>query len=100
MPVAFHGLWAYHLRRGEVDEAYRAALQYGDPIPFWRAVTRACCLGHLGRLPEASREVADLLEAAPDFARRGRMLIGRLIKFPDLLDRIVDGLAKAGLVLG
>jgi len=43
--------------------------------------------------------VADLLAVRPDFARRGRTLIGRLIKFPDLFDRIVDGLGKAGLVL-
>ena len=43
--------------------------------------------------------MADLLNGTPDFARRGRTLIGRLIKFPDLSDRIVDGLAKAGLVL-
>jgi len=99
MPVAFHGLWAHHLRRGEIDEAYQAALQYGDPIPFWRAVTRACCLGHFGRLEEARIEVAELLRTKPDFARRGRTLIGRLVKFPDLLERIVDGLAKAGLVL-
>ena len=99
MPVAFHGLWAYHFRRGELDEAYQAALQYVDTAFFWRPLTRACCLGHLGRLPEARLEVADLLKATPDFARRGRTLIGRLIKFPDLFDRIVDGLAKAGLVL-
>jgi adenylate cyclase len=99
MPVAFHGLWAYHLRRGEVDEAFQAAQQYRDPAFFWRPLTRACCLGHLGRLPEARREVADLLNGTPDFARRGRTLIGRPIKFPDLFDRIVDGLAKAGLVL-
>jgi adenylate cyclase len=99
MPVAYHGLWAYHLRRGEVDDAFQAAQQYRDPAFFWRPLTLACCLGHLGRLPEARREVADLLKVTPDFARRGRTLIGRLIKFPDLFDRIVDGLGKAGLEL-
>lgn len=99
MPVAFHGLWAYHLRRGEMDEAYQAVLQYRDRAPFWQPLMRACCLGHLGRLPDASEGVAELLRVKPDFARRGRELIGRLIKFPDLLDRIADGLAKAGLVL-
>jgi adenylate cyclase len=99
LPIAFHGLWAYHLRRGEVDEAFQAAQQYRDPAFFWRPLTRACCLGHLGRLPEAKREVADLLKVAPDFARRGRTLISRAIKFPDLFEPIVDGLAKAGLVL-
>jgi len=60
---------------------------------------RACSLAHLGRLAEARVEVEELLRAKPDFARRGRTLIGRLIKLPDLFDRIVDGLAKAGLTL-
>jgi adenylate cyclase len=98
LPVAFHALWVDHFRRGELAEAYQAALQFRDAV-FWRSLTRACCLGHLGRLPEARREVADLLEVKPDFARRGRTLIGRLVKFPDLFDRVVDGLAKAGLTL-
>ena len=60
---------------------------------------RACCLGHLGRLEEARTEVADLLRAKPDFARRGPTLIGRLLKLPDLQARVADGLAKAGLAL-
>jgi adenylate cyclase len=99
MPVAFHALWVDHLRRGELDQAYQAALQYGDTGFFWRALMRACCLGHLGRIPEARLEVADLLASRPDFASRGRMLIGRLIKFPDLFERVVGGLGKAGLAL-
>jgi adenylate cyclase len=99
MPVAFHALWVDHLRRGELDQAYQAALQFSDAAFFWRALMRACCLGHLGRLPEARLEVAELLASMPDFAGRGRALIGRLIKFPDLFERIVEGLGKAGLAL-
>jgi tetratricopeptide (TPR) repeat protein len=99
VPLAIHALWADHLRRGEVDQAYQAALQYGDTGFFWRALARACCLGHLGRLPEARLEMAELLASKPDFASRGRVLIGRLVKFPDLFERIVDGLGKAGLAL-
>jgi tetratricopeptide (TPR) repeat protein len=99
MPIAFHGLWADHLRRGEIDEAYQAALQFRDPFLFWRPAMRACSLGHLGRLAEARAEVDELLQVKPDFARRGRALVSRLIKFPDLLERIAAGLAMAGLVL-
>ena len=55
IPVAHHALWLAHLRRGEIEEAYQAALQYRDPTFFWRALMRACCLGHLGRLAEARR---------------------------------------------
>jgi adenylate cyclase len=100
MALAAHALWADHLRRGEADEAYQAALQYGDTGFFWRALTRACCLGHLGRLKEARLEAAELLASKPDFASRGRTLIGRLIKLPDLFEHVVDGLRKAGLALG
>jgi hypothetical protein len=51
--------------------------------------------------PECSLawRVAELLARKPDFASRGRVLIGRLVKFLDLLETIADGLGKAGLVL-
>jgi adenylate cyclase len=100
VPVAQHALWADHLRRGEFEEAYQVALLSRDATFFWRALMRACSLGHLGRVEEAKREAAELLKSKPDFASRGRILIGRYIKFPDLLERVVDGLGKAGLALG
>jgi adenylate cyclase len=99
IPVAHHALWLAHLRRGEHDQAHQAALQYHDPTFFWKSLTRACSLGHLGRVEEARVEVAELLRQKPDFAMRGRTLIGRLIKFPDLMERVVDGLSRAGLEL-
>ena len=99
LPNAYYALWADHLRRGEIEEAYQAALRYRDTGFFWRSLMRACCLGHLGRLEEARVEVAELLRTKPDFASRGRTLIGRLLKLPELQARVVDGLAKAGLVL-
>jgi adenylate cyclase len=99
LPNAYHALWADHLRRGEVEPAYQEALRYRDTGFFWRNLMRACCLGHLGRLEEARVEVAELLRTKPDFARRGRTLIGRLLTLPDLQARVADGLAKAGLVL-
>jgi adenylate cyclase len=99
IPVAHHALWLAHLHRGEIEEANQAALQYRDPAFFWRSLMRACCLGHLGRITEAGLEVAELLRGKPAFARRGRTLIGRLIKFPDLVERVADGLGRAGLEL-
>ena len=61
---------------------------------------RACCLGHLGRFEEARVEVAELLARKPDFASRGRILIGRHIKFPDVLEMSGRmGSERAGLHL-
>jgi adenylate cyclase len=99
LPLAFFALWADHLRRREVEAAYQAALEFRDPAYFWRALMRACCLGHLGKGAEAKAEAAELLRQKPDFASRGRTLIGRLIRFPDLFETVVDGLRKAGLEL-
>jgi hypothetical protein len=82
-----------------MEEAYQAALQYRDPTFFLRAQMRACSLGHLGRREEARVEVAELLARKPDFRSRGRTLIGRLVKFPDLVERVVEGLGRAGLAL-
>jgi hypothetical protein len=59
----------------------------------------ACSLGHLGRTIEARARTADLLQAKPEFRERGRRLIGYFIKPADLRERVIDGLAKAGLVV-
>jgi adenylate cyclase len=99
LPHASFGLWFDHLRRGEIELAHANALEYRDPTFFWRPAMRACCLGLLGRITEAGSEVAELLRRKPDFATRGRVLLGRYIKFPDVLNRIADGLGRAGLEL-
>lgn len=99
LPVVAHALWVDHLRRGQYEEAYRASLELRDSGFFWRPLMRACCLGHLDRRHEAGPELAELLRLKPDFAASGKRLIGHLIKFPDIFDRVVDGLALAGLRL-
>ncbi|HVQ32129.1 MAG TPA: hypothetical protein VMV21_21195, partial [Vicinamibacteria bacterium] len=99
LPHVSVALWADHLRRGELEPAYQVALEYRDPAFFWRSLMRACSLGHLGRTDEAHAQVAELLCEKPDFAARGRFLIGCFIKPDDLQDSVVAGLHKAGLTL-
>jgi tetratricopeptide (TPR) repeat protein len=99
LPHGSFGLWFDHLRRGEVALAYEAALEYRDSPFFWPAVMRACCLAHLGRASEAESEVAEILRERSDFAARGRVLLGRFIKLPEVMGQILHGLAKAGLKL-
>ncbi len=99
LPHASFGLWFDHLQRGELEAAQEEALGYRDTSFFWRAVMRASCLAPLGRRTDAESEVAEILRAKPDFATRGRVLIAHFIKRPDVMSRIVDGLATAGLRL-
>ncbi len=94
-----HGLWADYLRRGELEAAHAAALEYPDRVFFWRDLMITSCLGLLGRLHEARSAAAELLRVKPDFAKRGRLVIGHYIKAPELRDRIHEGLRKAGLAL-
>ena len=56
----------------------------------------AACYGHLGRVDDARAAWAELLKVNPNFslAQRERVLP---YKNPDDFQRIVDGLAKAGL---
>jgi adenylate cyclase len=98
-PIVFQALWAHHLRRGELEASHEAALQYRDRSSFWPGLMRACSLGHLGRGAEAGVEIAELLGRRPELRLRGRALVARLIRIPELFGRVLEGLAKAGLVL-
>ena len=98
-PIVYQALWAEQLRRGEFEESRRSAYEYRDRSSFWPGIMRACSLGHLGSFAEARSEAVETLQRKPDFGRRGRGLIGRLIRLPELFARVLEGLAKAGLTL-
>ena len=84
-------------RRGEYENAFAEALKFNYPEVFWDPVMRAATLGQIGRQNEAKTAVSQLLKLEPDFATRGRWLIRRYVKVDSLIDRIVEGLRKAGL---
>jgi TolB-like protein/tetratricopeptide (TPR) repeat protein len=99
LSVVYLARWADQLRRGELDEAQRTAVEFPDSGYFWRALMLTASLGLLDRVAEAQRAAADLLIRKPDFPRRGRVLIGRLVKFPEVSRPILEGLERAGLSL-
>ena len=67
---------------------------------FWDPLCRAATLGQLGRPRRGRKAVNELLSLKPDFPDRGRYLIGHFVKFPEIAERIVEGLAISGLRLG
>ena len=97
LPFVLFGIWADCVRRGAIAEAYQAAVEFRDPLFFWRSVMRASCLGLLERTAEAKSEVVELLSQKPDFPARGRVLLGYYLKFPEVMGPVVDGLTRAGL---
>ena len=97
-PSWFHlAFFMYHYHHGEHENAFAEALKFNFPGLYLDPLMRAAALSCLGRQNEAKTALNQLLKLEPDFATRGRWLIGRYVKVDDLIDRIIEGLEKAGL---
>jgi len=99
----YHPTW-FHLafymdfyRRGQFENAVAEAMKFNYPGLYLDPMMRAAALGQMGRQNEAKTEAAKLLELEPDFPAKGRRLISRYVKVDELVDKIIDGLQKAGL---
>ncbi len=96
---AHHALWANWIRQKNYKQAYQETMHFRSPQIFWEPLVKASTLGNLGRVEEGKNCVEDLLALKPDFPSRGRILIGRFVKFKSITESTVDGLKKCGLVL-
>lgn len=97
-PSWFHlAFFMYHYHHGEYENAFAEALKFNFPGLYLDPLMRAAALSQLGKQNEAKTAVSQLLKLDPDFTTRGRWLIGRYVKVDDLIDRIIEGLEKAGL---
>jgi adenylate cyclase len=99
----YHPTW-FHMapfmdfyNRGEHENALTEALKFNFPETYLDPMMRAAVLGQLGRPDEANAAMNHLLKLVPDFATRGRGLIGRYVKIDSLIDTLIEGLRKAGL---
>ena len=95
--IVHHALWLDLFRRQEYPRAYLETLKFRMPNLFWEHLAKAATLGCLGRIREGRQAAAELLKCKPDFARRGRLLIGRFVKFDEIIDRLIVGLNRAGI---
>jgi predicted RNA polymerase sigma factor len=86
----------YYLR-GEYEKALAEALKFNFPELYLDPVMRAAVLSRLGRQREAKTAVDQLLKLAPDFATQGRSMIRRYVRVDKLVDKIIEGLRRAGL---
>jgi len=99
----YHPTW-FHLapymdyyRREEYEKALAEALKFNFPELYLDPMIRSAALAQLGREEHARAAVGQLLKLEPDFATRGRSLMSRYIKVGTLIDKIIEGLQKAGL---
>ena len=96
-PVSHCGLWVDWVRQEDYERAYRETINFRKTWTFWTPMMRAISLGQLGRVVEGKLAVERLLALKPDFASRGRKLIKHYIKFDDIAEKMIEGLAKVGL---
>ena len=100
----YHPSW-FHLvtfmdyyHRGKYEDAFAEALKFNYPKLYIDPMIRAAALGQMGRAHEAEIAVGEMLELVPDFSTNSRRLVGNYVKVDDLVDKIIEGLQKAGLV--
>jgi tetratricopeptide (TPR) repeat protein len=96
-PWVHHALCFNWFRVGNYDKAYRETLNFKIPECHWDPLLKASACGHLGKIEEGQACVRALLALKPDFAQRGRIFIGRYVKFEDIVDRIIEGLNAVGI---
>jgi adenylate cyclase len=99
----YHPSWFHlapfmeHYHRGDYENAYADALKFNFPKLYLDPMMRSAALAQMGKRDDARVAIGQLLELEPDFATRGRSLMSRYVKVDELIDRIVEGLQKAGL---
>jgi adenylate cyclase len=96
-PWVRHALLLNWFRKEDYEKAYQESLHFMMPESHWDQLLKASVCGHLGRIEEGQACVQALLTLKPDFAQRGRILIGRYVKFEDIADRIIEGLNAVGI---
>jgi tetratricopeptide (TPR) repeat protein len=94
-----YALWLNLFRRKTYEKAYQETLNFRNPNLFWDPLAKAATLGHMGRIQEGRQAAAELLKLKPGFARRGRVLIGRYVKFDEIVERMIAGLNRVGVEL-
>jgi TolB-like protein len=95
-PIYFMIPFMDHYRRGDYEAAWNYAKQFNAPI-FWNPLIRAAAAGQLGLQTQAKAALQELLEMRPNFPSRARDLMRRLNYLEEPVEKLLEGLLKAGL---
>jgi TolB-like protein/class 3 adenylate cyclase/cytochrome c-type biogenesis protein CcmH/NrfG len=86
-----------HYWADEYELALAEAHNLGLPDFFWTPMMFAAIYGQMGRTKEAQEALADALKLNPDLAERPHFYIGAFVVPEEFINKLVDGLRKAGL---
>jgi TolB-like protein/class 3 adenylate cyclase/Tfp pilus assembly protein PilF len=98
----YPGWWHYpfviqYYYQGEYDRAIAEAQKLNLPDLFWTPLLYAVIYAQTGRTAEAEAQLSEALRQNPDLAIRPRHYLGNYIFPEDVIERIMEGLRKAGL---
>lgn len=86
-----------HYYRGDYEAALVDAIAFNTPGYLWDPLLRTAVLGQLGHQAEAEKAASELLSLVPDFGRRGRSVVQRMVFRDEHTEEVWDGLLKAGI---
>lgn len=98
----YPGWWHYpfviaHYYEGDYQRAIAEAQKLDLPDLFWTPLLYAAIYAQMGRSADAKAQLAEALRQNPDLAVRPRHYLGNYIFPGEVIERIMDGLRKAGL---
>lgn len=97
-PSWFHFIdYLIHFRNGQYDEAWEDVKKIHIKGLFYHELLRVAVLGKLCRTDEAKPYLHDLLACKPDFLKRGRETMKKLLALEEHVEMLWDGLCKAGI---
>jgi adenylate cyclase len=89
----------YHYHRNEFDLSKEWAEKTDMPRFPWVCMLKAASLAQLGQMERAKKEIELLLVLKPDITVIGKSYVGTFILDENLVDNIIVGLEKTGLVI-
>lgn len=93
------GFSLYYYNNNDFEEAREWAQKMDMPHVPWCVLLQAASLGQLGRTTDAKKLLEKLLTLVPDIGLQGKPLIGSFILDDGLVNKMIEGLEKAGLVI-
>ncbi|MBA2259709.1 MAG: hypothetical protein H0W18_12510, partial [Acidobacteria bacterium] len=82
--------------KGDYQAAVGFAMRVNIPGYFWVPLAAAAAFGQLGDVEQAQKAIQALLAIRPDFGATARAEFRKWMQ-PDLVEKYLDGLRKAGL---
>jgi adenylate cyclase len=92
-----HAPYLFHLKQGNYEKALAEAEKFNMPEYYMSFLDKAVATGLLGRTRAAKDLLNRVVELHPDFANHPRYYVSAFVLEEDVLEKMIEGLEKAGL---